>query len=305
MRPAPLLSRSPGDRVRAEDWDGVQLRLEGALAGHRHTLKADALASSSQIRARHLDVGTMKVGGRELREPLSSAAQELGQEALARTLSVQGGVITGDLDIQGSLSVDGDLIVDGDLSMNGGPVPSERPLPRRPEDHIMWGGQSFATTGDRYVPMPWGARNFHVSTLTLATIYLDCYIQGAGVQPNAGSAWHCALSLFIGRGDQLMNEALIALKTLRPATLPYEPDDRVAIRTCEFTSFYVQSLRLEWDHHAQANRWLHTKTPRHVTRSFLLDPGEWTYQLRASISGEIEALPSAQLFLMPLPVVGS
>ncbi len=306
MRPAPPIPRQPGDRLRAEDWNQAQIRLEESIGQHRHALGAEVLAADARVRAAHLQADTLTVAGQPLSTALQRAAIRAGEAAIPRALSMDGGTVDGDLTVRGDLKVSGSLRVDGSLHLASGDARGEQAIARGPERILCSGALPHPSPVDRFEPNPWyrGASPVVISTLTLATFHLHAVLQGPGVQPQAQSRWHAAVALFLGRGEQLMNEARIAKVTLRPAILDYTPDERVEIDTCGTSAWYVQDVRWMWagdtsDYSRCA--YVHHKTPDSTTRTFLLDPGEWRWELRAVASPGIEVLGGMQVHLLPLP----
>lgn len=119
-RPAPLLPRRPGDRVRAADWERLQVALAERLQRHDHAdapVPTKAFAPTARLRARRLRAGSALLRGQPLAARLEEAVMDPAacEALIAGRLDQAGGVLEGSLTVTGALEVGGDLVVDGDL----------------------------------------------------------------------------------------------------------------------------------------------------------------------------------------------
>lgn len=321
MRPTPVLPRTPGDRLRAEDWNEMQTKLEGAVAEHTHRIDADTIAPSAQVRARHLHSNTMRVDGKPLAEPVADAALNAGQGAMDRRLSVKGGEITGDLDIEGDLHIDGNLIVDGAMSVGGETVREERPLRRGAPRQLSASGEANS------IPRSGGTRihfvklSFVVTELTLATVNLRGRISGFPAHMNTGYyVYGGSLDLHLDyRGPAAYNGWSLG-RTLRAATWiqrgeGHSEGQNEACWYVYLNGHYNETRQLvPWTGTKSGMQvhdirpFIYQKSPEQQTRTYLLDPGSWTFTVSATgvsnmgdENSTIRAEASMDIFLLPLP----
>ena len=123
----PFLPRSPGDRLRAADWQQLQQELGDRLEQPQHRsppLSAAVFAPTSRLQARRLRARRIRLAdgtpaGLPLEDHLDAAVLDRAwaSEAIAEKLPVTGGVIDGSLTVKGRLEVGGNLRVDGDLRL--------------------------------------------------------------------------------------------------------------------------------------------------------------------------------------------
>ncbi len=300
MRPAPVLTRTPGDRVRAADWNEMQIKLESALSVHAHALDAQVLDSSSKLRGRHLRAESLHIAGRPLAAPLEEAATKAGERALARHLPVEGGVISGDLTVEGNLHVRGDLVVDGALSVGGEAPREERPLRRGTPRQFRVSGAPGGGSRPEYTPVPGTTLRFDVETLSLGTFGLRFVAKGnREAEGYSYYSFSCMIHLkasFNGRLDT--NSARFDSNTLRLANRLQ--GNRTA----------GPGLGMPWGVHRESYRYYPERngsenlgdwSSGHQTQTWLLDPGSWSFELYYTSYRLLDLAMQLDIFVLPLP----
>lgn len=122
-RPAPYLSRAPGQWLCAEDWNSVQVSMRQDIAAHEHRerpLGAEAIDPSARLRLNTVELSeTLRVSGRTLAERAQELVSAPKQAEIAPKLPRSGGEISGDLRVRGAGRIDGDLWLERPPTVGG------------------------------------------------------------------------------------------------------------------------------------------------------------------------------------------